>query len=118
LLRRIVPSGQDDPKELEVIVKKGLSWAWVAILAVCLVVTLVIDTDGDALTQDFPAIVLVSPTACVEVTRDDEREESGGEGERQRGRRRERALTLHRTAYRWKAVLQRWHRSFLGDPPI
>ena len=99
--------------------KKGLCWAGVVmIIAVCLVVTLVVDTDGDPLTQDFPSLVLVSPTPGVEATRGEERVETGREAERQRGRRRERALTLHRRACRWKAVLQRWHRSFLGDPPI
>jgi hypothetical protein len=126
LLRRIVPPGKDDPIGPEVIVKKGQSWVGVVILVVCLVVilvvclvvTLVVDTDGDALTQDFPDIVLVSPTPSVEATRGEERVESGREAERERGRRRERVLTLHRTPCRWKAVLQRWHRSFLGDPPI
>jgi hypothetical protein len=119
LIRRIVPQGKDDPIGPEVIVKKGQSWVGVMmIIAVCLVVTLVVDTDGDPLTQDFPSIVLVSPTPGVEATRGEERVETGREAERQRGRRRERALTLHRRACRWKAVLQRWHRSFLGHPPI
>jgi hypothetical protein len=118
LIRRIVPLGRDDPKDPEVIVKTGARWAGLVMLAVCLVVTSVVDADGDPLTQDFPAIVLISPTPSVEATRAEEGEETDGEGERPRARRRERAFALHRGARRWKAVVQRWHRSFLGDPPI
>jgi hypothetical protein len=118
LIRRIVRPGRDDPKEWEVIVKKGAGWAALMMLALCLVVTSFVDTDGDALTLDFPVVVLISPTPCVEARRDEEGEENGGEGERQTARQRERAFILHRGARRWKVVLQRWHRSFLGDPPI
>jgi hypothetical protein len=111
---RNVGEGQTNGRT-EAIVKKGPGRAIALLLIVCLMVACVVDTDGDPLTQDFPNVVLILPTASAEPTTG---EQADGEAEQQRAGRVERAITVHRAAHRWKAILERWHRSFLGDPPV
>jgi len=88
----------------------------ILLLATALVLVISVDTDGNPLTQDFPSVVIPA-VASGEVSL---QREHAKEGEKQRRGRPgiDRVVWLHRAARRWKAVVRRWHRSFLTDCPV
>jgi hypothetical protein len=86
------------------------------LVALGLVVALTFDADGDALTVDYPSVVLATAPAN-DVTADVEDPE-GFRGEPVVGARTARVLAVHRACRRWMPTSRRWHRSFLADPPV